>query len=80
MMYAHCFEGHGDASVFCDSLSLKLSHLVVKSDMCHDCSRARKVNGIDAYLVNRGSSCYSYYAGIVVIDILISKRLVERGS
>ena len=75
----YCFEGNGDASIFCDSLPLKSSHLVVKSDMFHDCSRARKVNGVDDYLVDRGAGCYSYYAGIVVIDMMISRRLVERG-
>jgi len=78
-MYAHCFEVHGDAPIFCDSLPLKLSYLVVESDMCHDCSRARKVNGIDAYLIDRRSSCYSYHAGIVVIDMMLSRRLVKRG-
>ena len=75
----YCFEGNGDASIFCDSLPLKSSHLVVKSDMFHDCSRARKVNGIDVYLINRGLSCCLYHSGIVVIDMVISKRLVERG-
>ena len=79
MMYAHCFEGHGDTSIFCNSLPLKQSHLVVESDMCHDCSRAHRVNGIDAYLVDHGSGCYSYHTGIVIIDMIISKRLVERG-